>query len=99
MNIDKISGSCKQPEDRATFEHLVDDWATADGKDNSLSNIVLACFKCNNSRNAARHGAAIRYYRTKFNSEEEWLAFCRRAPAPKDFIQRFGVYRADHVHP
>jgi hypothetical protein len=91
MDIHRIGQGKRQPENLATFEHLVDDWSCPEGKDNSLLNIVLACFKCNNSRNAGRQSAAIRYYQDKFKDKQEWLDFSRRA-TPKVFIERFGVY-------
>lgn len=91
MDIQRVGPGKRQPETLATFEHLVDDWARPEGKDNSLSNIVLACFKCNNSRNSARQSVAIRYYQAKFIDKKEWLDFSRRAK-PKVFIERFGAF-------
>jgi len=91
MYITRIGHGERQPENLATFEHLIDDWSSTEGKDNSLSNIVLACFKCNNSRNSVRQSAAIRYYQAKFMDKKEWLDFSRRA-TPRVFIQRFGTF-------
>lgn len=79
----------KQPTNLATFEHLVDDWAHPDGKDNSLDKIVLACYACNNKRNTERQKKALDFYRAKFTSVEEYKKFVRRQPASK-LVRTFG---------
>lgn len=89
MLLAKISNGNFQPPNLATFEHLVDDWATEHGKDNSLDKVVLACRKCNHSRNNLRQNIAINFYRTKFASIKEFKEFSIRK-SPTDFIKTFG---------
>ncbi len=79
----------QQPKNLATFEHLVDDWAHPDGKDNSLDKIVLACYACNNKRNTERQKKARSFYREKFANIEEYKKFVRHQPATK-LVRTFG---------
>lgn len=89
MLLAKISNGNGQPANLATFEHLVDDWSTEQGKDNCLDKVVLACRKCNNTRNKVRQNIAINFYRTKFASINEFRQFAARK-SPADFIKAFG---------
>lgn len=91
MIIDRILPNQSQPDNLATFEHLFDDWTDTRGKSNDLENVVLACRKCNNARNARRQRAAIAYYKSKFNTIGDWEVFSKKAK-PKDFIAAFGVF-------
>ena len=79
----------KQSDTQATFEHLVDDWARPEGKDNSLDKIVLACFKCNNDRNTERQKRALGYYKAKFGGRSDWRSFACRAK-PSDYLTKYG---------
>jgi 5-methylcytosine-specific restriction endonuclease McrA len=59
----------------ATVEHLVDKWSSPKHqKIESPSNIVAACFKCNNSRGAARNRIARDYYKTQAAKKSMKLA-------------------------
>ena len=49
----------------ATVEHLVDKWSSPKHRKIEVaSNLVAACFQCNNSRGAARNRIARNYYKT-----------------------------------
>ena len=49
---------------QATVEHLVDKWSSPKHrKIEDESNLVAACFHCNNSRGAARNRIARNYYK------------------------------------
>ncbi len=49
---------------QATIEHLVDKWSSPKHiKNNDESNLVAACFSCNNSRGAIRNKIARDYYK------------------------------------
>lgn len=51
---------------QATLEHLVDKWSSRKHvRDNSPSNLVAACFECNNTRGAKRNRIARDYYKTQ----------------------------------
>jgi hypothetical protein len=80
-----------QSDTMATFEHLIDDWASPEGKDHSLKHIVLACRKCNASRNDERQKRALGYYKAKFGHRADWRKFTSRA-GPKDYIKTFGPW-------
>ena len=48
----------------ATVEHLVDKWSSPKHRKIEVaSNLVAACFQCNNSRGAARNRIARNYYK------------------------------------
>ncbi len=95
MVYNKTGDHEKQPNELATFEHLVDDWASPSGKDNSLDKIVLACRLCNNTRNSERQARAINYYRSKFSSEVEWKEFLtlnRSTHLISLLVSKFGAF-------
>lgn len=49
---------------QATTEHLIDKWASPKHiRIEDKSNLVAACFKCNNTRGAARNRIARDYYK------------------------------------
>jgi uncharacterized protein YaaW (UPF0174 family) len=49
---------------QATVEHLIDKWSSPKHrKIESVSNLVAACFECNNSRGAVRNRIARDYYK------------------------------------
>ena len=55
----------KSPQ-QATLEHLVDKWSSPKHrKIEAESNLVAACFNCNNSRGAVRNRIARDYYKRK----------------------------------
>lgn len=59
----------------ATVEHLVDKWSSPKHrKIESESNLVAACFQCNNSRGAARNRIARDYYKSKASQKGVKLA-------------------------
>jgi len=48
----------------ATVEHLVDKWSSPKHRKISVhTNLVAACFQCNNSRGASRNRIARDYYK------------------------------------
>ena len=58
--MNQINGSPQQ----ATIEHLIDKWSSPKHrKIESESNLVAACFHCNNSRGSARNRIARDYYK------------------------------------
>lgn len=79
--VEKHSGCCyyckvhltvrtpgEQRDTDATVEHLIDKWSSRKHiKNNDKSNIVAACFKCNNTRGNARNRIARDYYQLKIN--------------------------------
>jgi hypothetical protein len=74
----------KQSETLVTFEHLEDEW-TPEGKNDAVDRVVLACFKCNNTRNNERQERAINYYKARagkltFNDMRD----------PRALISRYG---------
>lgn len=89
MRLVSVANGREQPDDLATFEHLVDDWAREEGKDESLDKIVLACYRCNNDRNKIRQAHAFSYYKARFVDRNEYLRFSNRAK-PGDYVKKFG---------
>lgn len=56
----------KKSPQQATVEHFVDKWSSHKHvKNDSPSNLVAACFQCNNSRGAARNRIARDYYKAQ----------------------------------
>jgi hypothetical protein len=54
----------------ATVEHLVDKWSSPKHvRSDARSNLVAACFKCNNSRGNARNRIARDYYQSMINKK------------------------------
>lgn len=54
----------KKSPQQATVEHLVDKWSSPKHrKIEDESNLVAACFQCNNNRGAARNRIARDYYK------------------------------------
>lgn len=64
----------KSPE-QATLEHLVDKWSShKHQKIEDESNLVAACFGCNNSRGAKRNRIARDYYKSQAQKKNMKLA-------------------------
>lgn len=64
----------KSPQ-QATVEHLVDKWSSPKHrKIESESNLVAACFQCNNGRGSIRNSIARDYYRRKAREQGMKLA-------------------------
>ena len=60
---------------QATVEHLIDKWSSPGHKKiESASNLVAACFQCNNSRGAARNRIARDYYKSQAAKKSMKLA-------------------------
>jgi hypothetical protein len=56
----------KKSPQHATLEHLLDKWASPrNRKIEAPSNLVAACFHCNNSRGAVRNRIARDYYKSQ----------------------------------
>lgn len=54
----------KQSPQSATVEHIIDKWSSPKHrKIEDESNLVAACFECNNTRGAARNRIARAYYK------------------------------------
>lgn len=72
--------SCEMNQDRkslqhATLEHLLDKWASPRNKKiEAASNLVAACFACNNSRGAVRNRIARDYYKKQAAKKNMKLA-------------------------
>ena len=59
----------------ATVEHLLDKWAgPRNRRIEAASNLVAACFHCNNSRGCARNRIARDYYKSQANKKQMKLA-------------------------
>ena len=55
----------------ATVEHLIDKWSSPKHiLSDARSNLVAACFKCNNSRGNARNRIARDYYQSIINKKK-----------------------------
>ena len=65
----------KKSQQSATVEHLVDKWSSPKHRKIEVaSNLVAACFQCNNSRGAARNRIARDYYKRKAAEKSMKLA-------------------------
>ena len=65
----------KKSPNQATVEHLIDKWSSPGHKKiESASNLVAACFQCNNSRGAARNRIARDYYKVQATKKNMKLA-------------------------
>jgi len=65
----------KKSPNQATVEHLIDKWSSPGHKKiESASNLVAACFQCNNSRGAARNRIARDYYKSQAAKKSMKLA-------------------------
>lgn len=65
----------KKSVQHATLEHLLDKWASPrNRKIEAASNLVAACFHCNNSRGAARNRIARDYYKSQAAKKQMKLA-------------------------
>ena len=59
----------------ATVEHLIDKWSSPKHvRIDKASNLVAACFQCNNSRGAARNRIARDYYKNQATKKSMKLA-------------------------
>ena len=55
---------------QATLEHLIDKWSSPKHiKIEDDSNLVAACYACNNTRGNARNAIARRYYQQQMGSK------------------------------
>jgi uncharacterized protein YaaW (UPF0174 family) len=74
---------------QATVEHLVDKWSSPKHqKIESASNLVAACFQCNNSRGAARNRIARDYYKAQAAKKSMKLAVA--STSSRDLYKMFG---------
>ena len=65
----------KKSSQLATLEHLIDKWSSPKHRKIELpSNLVAACFQCNNSRGSARNRIARDYYKRKATEKSMKLA-------------------------
>jgi 5-methylcytosine-specific restriction endonuclease McrA len=69
--MNRISNSNQQ----ATVEHLIDKWSSPRHMKIEIdSNLVAACFQCNNSRGAKRNRIARDYYKEQAKKKNMKLA-------------------------
>jgi hypothetical protein len=81
---------CKFKDTDATVEHLIDKWSSPKHiKSDVRSNIVAACFKCNNTRGNARNRIARSYYQGVINKKN--LGIKAANISSKDLYKRFGA--------
>lgn len=90
MTFNSVGEDGKQRATSATFEHLIDEWSSPDGKDDSVENIVMACYQCNAARNQHRQAEVKAFYAAKFPSKQLFAVFAKAAK-PSDFVKMFGV--------
>jgi 5-methylcytosine-specific restriction endonuclease McrA len=65
----------KKSPNQATVEHLIDKWSSPKHhKIECSSNLVAACYQCNNSRGAVRNRIARAYYKTQAAKKSMKLA-------------------------
>lgn len=84
----EMNGSNKSPQ-LATVEHLIDKWSsTKHIKNDSPSNLVAACFQCNNSRGVARNRIARDYYKKCAAKKSMKLAVA--STSSRDLYKLFG---------
>ncbi len=79
----------KKSPQQATVEHVIDKWSSPGHKKIELSsNLAAACFKCNNSRGAARNRVARDYYKLK--AAEKGIKMAVTSTSSKDLFLKFG---------
>ena len=72
-----------------TLEHLIDKWSSPKHRKIELpSNLVAACFQCNNSRGAARNRIARDYYKRK--AAEKSMKLSVASTSSKNLYSMFG---------
>ena len=81
---------CKFKDTDATVEHLVDKWSSPKHvRSDARTNIVAACFKCNNTRGNARNRIARDYYQSIINKKN--LGVKAANISSKDLYKKFGA--------
>ncbi len=79
----------KKSPQQATVEHLLDKWSSPGHKKiERSSNLVAACFSCNNSRGAARNRIARDYYKLK--AAEKGIKMAVTSTSSKTLFLKFG---------
>jgi len=74
---------------QATVEHLVDKWSSPKHKKiETASNLVAACFECNNSRGAVRNRIARDYY--KLMAAQKGIKLAVASTSSKNLYKMFG---------
>lgn len=83
--MNKINGS----DNLATIEHLIDKWSSPKHiKIETSSNLVAACFKCNNTRGAIRNKIARDYYKMK--AKEKGIKLAVASTSSRTLYKMFG---------
>jgi 5-methylcytosine-specific restriction endonuclease McrA len=78
----------KSPQ-QATLEHLIDKWSSPKHrKIECSSNLVAACFHCNNSRGAVRNRIARDYYKRK--ASEKGIKLAVASTSSRNLYSMFG---------
>jgi uncharacterized protein YaaW (UPF0174 family) len=79
----------KHSQHQATVEHLIDKWSSPKHMKIELSsNLVAACYRCNNSRGAARNRIARDYYKSQAAKRNMKLAVA--STSSKTLYRLFG---------
>jgi len=74
----------------ATVEHLIDKWSSPKHvRSDARSNLVAACFNCNNTRGNKRNRIARDYYQSIINTKK--LGVKAANISSKDLYKRFGA--------
>ena len=74
---------------QATIEHLADKWSSPKHtKIDEDSNLVAACFRCNNIRGAIRNRIARDYYKRK--ASEKGIKLAVASTSSKELYKLFG---------
>ena len=98
MRLVKIKEKQQQPQDLATFEHLVDEWKSDSGKNNDLSMIALSCYRCNNGRSRWRQSLAIKYYTNLFGDRKTFHEQTNRM-SQREIAAKFGPPKIPDIKP
>ena len=74
---------------QATVEHLIDKWSSpGHNKIELSSNLVAACFQCNNNRGAIRNRIARDYYKSR--TSEKGIKLAVASTSSKILYKMFG---------
>jgi 5-methylcytosine-specific restriction endonuclease McrA len=83
--MNKVNHSPQQ----ATVEHLIDKWSSpGHNKIEESSNLVAACYKCNNSRGAIRNRIARDYYKRR--ATERGMKLAVASTSSRNLYKMFG---------
>jgi len=98
MRIVKVKSHEKQPDDLATFEHLIDEFKSSCGKDDSLHNIALSCRRCNDGRSQWRQKLANQFYIKQLGSKKAYHK-ATSGRTQKEIAAKLGQPRIPDIKP